>query len=120
MSYFYIACTILLTVYGQIVIKYQVLKAGALPEPSADKIWFLLNLLLDPWVASALVAALLASVTWMAAMTQLPLSHGYPLLSLSFVMVLAASSLYFGEPITLLKVSGVALIILGIIVGSQG
>ncbi|MGQ0578415.1 MAG: hypothetical protein ACT4PQ_05825, partial [Betaproteobacteria bacterium] len=67
MSYVYIACTILLTVYGQIVIKSQVLKAGALPEASADKIWFLLNLLLDPWVASALVAALLASVTWMAA-----------------------------------------------------
>ena len=68
MSYFYILCTILLTVYGQIVIKWQVLKAGALPEDGAEKIGFLLHLLLNPWVISAFLAALLASVTWMAVM----------------------------------------------------
>jgi len=31
MSYFYILLTILLTVYGQLVINWQVLKAGILP-----------------------------------------------------------------------------------------
>ncbi len=32
MSYFYVACTVLLTVYGQLVIKWQVLAAGPLPR----------------------------------------------------------------------------------------
>lgn len=35
MSYIYVLCTILLTVYGQLIIKWQVLRAGSLPEVCA-------------------------------------------------------------------------------------
>ena len=120
MSYVYVICTVLLTVYGQIVIKWQVLEAGAFPEEPAQKVWFLAHLLLNPWIISGLAAALLASVTWMAAMTRLPLSHAYPFTSLAFVLVIFLSALFFHEAITPLKVAGAALVILGIIVGSQG
>lgn len=120
MSYFYVLCTILLTVYGQLIIKWQVLQAGALPEDGAEKIWFLLHLLLNPWVVSAFFTALLASVTWMAAMTKLQLSHAYPFMSLAFILVMLFSGWLFNEPVTTPKVVGVALVILGLAVGSQG
>lgn len=120
MSYAYIFLTIVLTVYGQIAIKWQVLKAGSLPEALPDKLAFICLLLLNPWIISALAAALLASVFWMAAMTRLQLSHAYPFMSLAFVLILMASGLFFHEAITPLKIAGVALIVLGIIVGSQG
>lgn len=120
MSYFYIFMTILLTVYGQIAIKWQVLKVGALPEAWPEKIAFLFHLLLNPWVISAFAAALLASVFWMAAMTKLQLSHAYPFMSLAFVLIMVASAVFFSEPITPLKIGGIALVILGLVVGSQG
>lgn len=120
MSYLYILLTIALTVYGQLAIKWQVLKAGALPEPLPEKISFLLHLLLNPWIVSALAAAFLASFFWMAAMTKLQLSHAYPFMGLTFVLVLLASGFFFHEPITPLKIVGIALIILGLVVGSQG
>lgn len=120
MSYFYIFMTIVLTVYGQIAIKWQVLEAGALPEQLPEKISFLLRLLLNPWIVSALLAALLASFFWMAAMTKLQLSHAYPFMGLTFVAVLLASGFFFQEPITIFKVAGVALIVLGLAVASQG
>jgi multidrug transporter EmrE-like cation transporter len=120
MSYFYIFLTIVLTVYGQLIIKWQVTKAGALPDALLNKITFLFGLFLNPWIASAFVAAFLASLFWMAAMTKLPLSHAYPFMSLAFVLVLIASGLFFHEPITALKIAGILLIALGIIVGSQG
>jgi multidrug transporter EmrE-like cation transporter len=120
MSYFYIFMTIALTVYGQVAIKWQVLKVGALPEALPDKVFFLLQLLLNPWIISALLAAFLASVFWMAAMTKLQLSHAYPFMGLTFVIVLLASGLIFQEPITVLKVVGVSLIFLGLVVASQG
>lgn len=120
MSYFYIFLTILLTVYGQIAIKWQVLKVGALPESLVDKASFLLHLLLNPWIVSALAAAFLASFFWMAAMTKLQLSHAYPFMGLTFVVVLLASGYFFNEPVTTLKIAGVALIVLGLVVGSQG
>jgi multidrug transporter EmrE-like cation transporter len=120
MSYFYVACTVLLTVYGQIVIKWQVLQAGPFPDNPADKAWFLARLLVNPWVLSAFAAALLASVCWMAAMTRLDLSHAYPFMSLAFILVMISSGFFFGEAITPLKVIGIGLVVLGLIVGSQG
>ena len=120
MSYLYISITILLTVYGQLVIKWQVLKAGTFPEVAGEKLWFLVHLLLNPWVISAYLAALLASVTWMAAMTKLQLSHAYPFMSLAFVFVLIFSGLFFHEPITQPKIIGVVLVIIGLAIGSRG
>ena len=120
MSYFYIFMTIVLTVYGQIAIKWQVLKAGSLPEPLPEKIVFLLHLMFNPCIVSALLAALLAAVFWMAAMTRLQLSHAYPFMGLTFVLVLLASGFFFQEPINAYKVVGVALIFLGLVVASQG
>lgn len=120
MSYFYVFMTIVLTVYGQIVIKWQVLQVGALPDQTAEKIGFMLRLLLNPWIISALLAAFLASFFWMAAMTRLQLSHAYPFMGLTFVAVLLASGFFFQEPITTLKIAGVALIVLGLAVASQG
>lgn len=120
MSYVYVACTILLTVYGQLVIKWQVVGAGPFPDDPAGKLWFLARLLLNPWIITALAAALLAAFTWMAAMTKLDLSHAYPFTSLSFVLVTFVSAWLFQEPVTVPKIAGIALICAGIVVGSQG
>ena len=120
MSYLYVFITVFLTVYSQVVIKWQVLAAGAFPADSAGQFWFLARLLLNPWVVSALAAGLLAVVSWMAAMTRLELSHAYPFMSLSFVLVLVLSGMVFDEPVTAYKMLGLSLIVAGIIVGSQG
>jgi len=120
MSYFYVALTVVLTVYGQVVIKWQVLKAGSLPEFAIDKLAFIAKLFLNPWVISALAAAVLASAAWIGAMTKLQLSHAYPFMSANFVAVLVLSGILFHEPITMPKIIGLGLIVSGIIVGSQG
>ena len=120
MSYALVFATVLLTVYGQIVIKWQVLAAGAFPATTAEQMWFLLRLLVNPWVISALAAALAAALTWMAAMTELELSHAYPFMSLAFILVLVLSAWFFHEPVSWQKLAGLALICAGIVVGSQG
>ena len=121
MSYVYIALTILLTVYGQIIIKWQAAQAGPLPTGGPEKLVFLLRLaLLNPWMLSGLFAAFLASLTWMAAMTRLPLSHAYPFVSCSFVLVVLSGALFFNEPLTWPKMVGMVCIVAGIVIGSQG
>lgn len=121
MSYIFIALTVVLTVYGQIVIKWQAVQAGPLPVDAGSKVIFLLRLVfLNPWVLSGLFAAFLASLTWMAAMTRLPLSHAYPFVSFSFVLVVFSGAVFFHEPLTWPKIVGMILIVAGIVVGSQG
>lgn len=112
--------TILLTVYAQFIVKWQAVSAGALPTSWPDRISYILSLLLNPWIVSAYAAALLASVTWMLAMTRLQISHAYPMTALTFAVVVIGGAFIFNEPLTPLKVAGIALIVIGIFVGSQG
>lgn len=118
-AFIYIFLTILLTVYGQIVIKWQVNAAGEFPSGASDKILFILRLLLNPWVISSFICAFLASLTWIAALTKFPLSFAYPFMSLAFVLVMVLSAILFYEPITVAKAVGMGLIVAGIIIGSQ-
>ena len=120
MSYVYVFITIFLTVYGQIVIKWQVAAAGTFPGGVEERAMFLFQLLVNPWIISALAAALLAAISWMVAMTKLDLSHAYPFMSLAFILVLVLSAVLFYEPGTWQKLAGLALITAGIIIGGQG
>ena len=119
MGYFYVFMTILFTVYGQLVLKWQINQAGQLPVDLNQKVFFLFKLLLNPWLLSGFASAFVAALAWMAAMTKLDLSHAYPFMSLAFVLVLFLSVFFFNEPLTWPKVAGMALIVCGIFVGSQ-
>jgi multidrug transporter EmrE-like cation transporter len=115
-----VALTVLLTVYGQLIVKWRVLQAGPLPADLTGKAGFLAGLLFDPWVMSSMFAALLAALSWMAAMTKLELSYAYPFMSLAFVLVLILSAVIFHEAVTVPKVLGMVLVIAGLTVASQG
>lgn len=115
----YVAVTVLLTVYGQIIVKWQVDEAGAVPDSAAGKAHYVLRLFLQPWVLTALLAAAVAAGSWMLALTRLDLSVAYPFVALSFVLVLLASALLFNEPLTAAKVVGITFVVIGLIIGSR-
>jgi drug/metabolite transporter (DMT)-like permease len=116
----YIALTLIFTIYGQLVLRWQMSSAGSLPEGFADKIGFLLSTFLNPWILSGLVAAFLAALAWMAAMTRLELGYAYPYMSLAFVAVMVFGTLFLGESMNLRRVIGTLLVIGGIVVIARG
>lgn len=119
MKYLYILGTVLFTVYGQLILKWRIADYGALPEPVGEKVVFLLRLLADVYILSGFMAAFMASLFWMAAMTKFDLSYAYPFVSLSFVLVLAFSVFLFQEPFTYHKMVGMAFIVLGVLISSK-
>jgi drug/metabolite transporter (DMT)-like permease len=116
----YILATVLFTVYGQLVLKWQVNKAGVMPATALQKIIFLISLIWNPWILSGMFAGFLAFLCWMAAMTKFELSYAYPFMSLSFLLVLILSAVLFREPMTIPKTVGVTLVIVGLIIASRG
>ena len=116
MGYLYIFGTIFFTVYGQLILKWRIQNTNQLPERLMELFFFLLKLVLDPYIISGFVSAFIASLCWMAAMTKFEISFAYPFMSLSFVMVLFLSCFLLGETITIGKTLGLILIILGIVV----
>jgi drug/metabolite transporter (DMT)-like permease len=119
-AFAYILGTVLFTAGGQLLLKWQVAKAGALPAGFPEKVVFLLSLIWNPWILSGIGAGFLAFLCWMAALTKFELSYAYPFMSLSFLFVLVFSAILFHEPLTIQKVVGVGLVMMGIIVGSRG
>lgn len=120
MNHLYIIGTVLFTVYGQLILKWRIGNYGALPSPLSEKILFLARLLADGYIISGFIAAFVASLFWMAAMTKFDLNYAYPFMSLNFVMVLFLSGWLLGEPITLQRTLGVGMIVLGTVVAARG
>lgn len=119
-DHLYIFACVLLTVYSQLVMRWQVSAGGLLPEDSLGKLRFVTTMLLNPWVFSAIVATFLAGVAWMLAMSKFEVSYAYPFMSLNYILVLAASVLLFQESFTGTKLAGTALVIAGIVVLARG
>lgn len=112
----YILLTLLFTVYGQLVLKWQMGQSGSMPEGGVDKVLFLLQQFLNPWIISGLFAAFLASLAWMAAMTRFELNYAYPFMSLAFVIVMLFSVLFLNESLTLQNILGTVMVVSGLIV----
>jgi len=120
MGYLCVLLTVALTVFGQMIIKWQLSMAGALPEDWGGRLGFIVHFMFSPWVISALFSAFLSFPVWVIALTKLDISYAYPLTSFSFVSVVFMGWFFFGETLSMIRMVGLAFIIIGIIVGSQG
>ena len=120
MTWIFIAISLIGTVYGQLVLKWQVSRAGALPAGTGERIEFLARLMVTPWVLSVWLAAAIAALAWTAALMHFELSRAYPYVGLTFVTTLIAGAVLFGEQLTVLRVTGTLVVILGVIIASQG
>jgi multidrug transporter EmrE-like cation transporter len=56
---------------------------------------------------------------WLAALSKAPVSTAYPMLSLGYIVVAAASVLWLGETLSPAKVLGIALICAGVVLVSR-
>lgn len=115
MGYVFVVLTVALTVAGQLLIKAQVALAGPLPATVAGQAGYVLSLLARPQVLAGLAMAFAAALSWMLALTRLPLSRAYPFTALSLVLVVACGAWLFAEPIGPARIAGVALICLGVL-----
>ena len=120
MGYLYVAATLLLTVYGQLVFKWQIDLAGGIPDNFSSQIRYFLVLLFNPWVISSFVAAFIASLTWIGSLNHFELSYAYPFMSLSFVLVLIFSVILFGDSVSIQKIIGITFLMVGVTISSQG
>jgi drug/metabolite transporter (DMT)-like permease len=119
-AYAFVAVTVGFTVYGQLIIKWQALKAGPFPDGTNERLSYLGHFLVNPWVISSLLGAVIAAFAWIAALSKLDLSTAYPFVAASFALVLVLSAIVFDERLTVPKIIGAVLIVIGLIVGSQG
>jgi drug/metabolite transporter (DMT)-like permease len=116
----FIFSTILFTVYSQLIMRWQVSLAGPLPMDMSSKLNYILTLLINPWVLSGILATFFAGISWMLAMTKFEISYAFPFVSLNYIIILFSGFLIFNESISITKILGSALVILGIVIMAKG
>ncbi len=75
----------------------------------------ILHIIIQPEVITGLMIYMFGTACWMAAVSQKEISFLYPLSSVNYVLVVAASALLFAESISKRRASGVLLIVIGMI-----
>ena len=121
LNHFYLLLAISFGVISQLIIKWQMSTFSFDDyETWQDKFALAFSMLLNPYIIISLILTLLAGVTWMIAMTKFEISYAYPYTLLGLVLVTIFSVVFFGESVNTYKISGIALIILGISVISKG
>lgn len=72
------------------------------------------KLLLNPFVMGGFLLVFSGSIFWLSVISRIPLSLAYPMLSTSYVLVVAGSWFFFGEQITWMRLAGVFVIMAGV------
>jgi drug/metabolite transporter (DMT)-like permease len=87
--------------------------AAHLPEPSLTLQWVLLTATsLRAW--AALGCLVMVFCVWMVILRRLPLATAFPMTASTYVVVVAASQVVYGERIAAVQYLGVALIVVGV------
>lgn len=118
-SYLYVAVTVFSTVASQVLFKKGTAYLGSFGEAITTPM--MLSKYLNLYIVLGLLFSVISIVSWLYALSKLPLSHAYPYMSLTFPLVLFFSFVIFGEQVSWLRWLGVMLIVFGlVIVGRDG
>ncbi len=121
LNHAYLLLTIFFAVASQLIIKWQMSVFSFDDyETWQDKFALAFSMLLNPYIIIALVLTILSGVNWMIAMTKFELSYAYPFTLLGLVLVTIFSVAFFGENVSAYDVSGILLIVLGVVLISRG
>ena len=121
LNHLYLLLAIFFGVVSQLIIKWQMSVFSFNDyETWQDKFALAFSMFLNPYIIISLTLTLLSGVTWMIAMTKFEISYAYPFTLLGLVLVTTFSVIFFGESVNTYKISGILIIILGVILISKG
>lgn len=106
----------LLTAAANLMLRAGIDRAGGFsPAGVVEVVTGFVNLLLQPVFSLGFVIYFLAALIWFRIVDTEPLSIAYPVLvSLTFILVIGGSAMFFQEAVTTRKLLGAAAILVGI------
>jgi len=111
----YILISVLTSTVGQLLLKKGMNDIGSVTL-SMDRLFpTLWQMATNLNVFVGLAIYLIGTVFWLAALSRVDLSYAYPFASLSYIIMLVASWMMFGERITLSRIIGTVVIGIGVL-----
>lgn len=109
----------LLVAYSQLIVKWRTTDVVLKISENQSLFERLSTYLLDPFIFSGYLAALLGSFLWLLVISKVSLSIGFPVyIGVTFLLVIFGSWFFLHESITLTQLLAVLLIFAGITIGA--
>jgi len=102
-----------------LLLKKGVLQVGAFSSNISEIGSFFMKAFTNVYVISAVILTVITALTWILALSKAELSHIYPFMALSYVLVALFSLLIFREDITVLRWTGIVIICFGVFLVSR-
>src|SRR5215213_9354950 len=104
-SFWFILGGVLLNAAAQLL-----LKAGTNAMPLG------IRLALEPHILGGLACYVVSVVIWIVALSRMPVSIAYPMLSIGYVVNAVAAHYLFAETVTPMRMAGIGIIVLGVFI----
>lgn len=112
-TYLLVLLGMVLNVGAQVALKFatQGSTSLSLSDVIAEPVRFLFN----PWFIAGCTLYTVSVLNWLIVLGRMELSIAYPLMSLGYILTLLIGAWLFHEPVTVVKVIGILVIILGVV-----
>jgi uncharacterized membrane protein len=117
--YLLIAISVVFITAAQLLLKKGLLLIGRYPQDLGEVLSFFVKAYTNPYVISAVVLTIITALAWILAVARAELSHIYPFMALSYVLVALFSLLMFKEDVTAIRWIGILAICLGVFLISR-
>ena len=109
---------VMLAAFGQIVLKIGTTQlGGALVKPGGtviSTVFGAVRALFTPYIFAGLMIYAFSAITWIIILSRVDLSFAYPMISLSYVIVVVLSAILLHERVPLITIPGLVLICAGV------
>jgi drug/metabolite transporter (DMT)-like permease len=107
---------ILLSTTGELFFKRGMTEIGPFEFSAGTILPVLLKIALNPNIWIGGLGFVGGSVFWLFVLSRAPLSLAYPILALSYFVIVVESWLFLGEHLTWQRIAGVAVIYIGVVI----
>ena len=105
---------VLLNAGAQLLLKAGTNSVGAFEYSAANIVPIGWKLATEPHIIGGLGCYVISVVVWIMALSRVEVSIAYPLLSVGYVVNAIAAYYLFGEAVTPMRLTGIAIIIVGV------
>lgn len=109
-----IILTVLLNTTAQIALKAGMLRVGHFAFTWNNLLPITLKIISSPWIIFGMFIYVGSVSVWLMVLSRIPVSIAYPMASLGYITSAIAAYYLCGEDLTLTRIMGIAVILLGV------
>jgi drug/metabolite transporter (DMT)-like permease len=114
-AFAFLCCGVLLNALAQLGLKAATERTGPLVAGNGAMLRRSLEILTVPWLWAALACYGFSVIVWVVGLSRVPVSQAYPLLSLGYVLNVGLAWWLLGETPNVMRVAGIAVIVVGVV-----